>query len=121
MVKVLIVDDDIAYLNAITEGLTAMGHEVVTANSRPEALAILQNVDIDVALLDMIMEGGGAISLTHDIRARNYTVPIIIITGRPQIADSPVFQRGLRETSAKIVKTASLAEIDALIRKTVRS
>lgn len=121
MAKVLIVDDDIGYLNALTEGLTALNHEVTTATSRPEALALLDNIEIDVAMLDMIMEGGGAISLVHEIRARSYGFPIIVATGRPQIADSPVFRHGLREATAKIQKTATLAEIDQLIRSLLKN
>lgn len=120
MVTVLIVDDDVGYVNALTEGLTALGHNVTSASSMPEALALLDNMTVDIAVLDMIMEGGGAISLVHELRGRGYEFPIIVATGRPQIADSPVFRQGLRGADAKIEKTATLAEIDKLVRSLLK-
>ncbi len=120
MAHVIIVDDDLAYLDALAEGLTVLGYEVTTAASAAEALTLLEQLQVDIAIVDMIMEGGGAISLVHDLRARGHIFPIIVATGRPQIADSPVFRKGLREAAARIQKTTSLSEIDTLIRNCLK-
>lgn len=121
MPNVLIVDDDIGYLNALTEGLIALGNGVIAATNSAEALKLIETSRIDVALLDMIMEGGGAISMLHELRRKGYEFPIVVITGRPQIADSPVFQHGLRDASAKIEKSATLSEINELIKSLLKT
>lgn len=120
MAKILIVDDDLGYLNALAEGLTALGHAVSTARSGLEAKEWLETGVPDIAILDMIMEGGGAISLVHDFRTKGLSFPIIVVTGRAQIADSPVFRHGIRDAGAKIQKTATLAEINQLIGRMLK-
>lgn len=116
MVQVLVVDDDLQYLDAISGGLTALGHEVTTAASGIEALTLLQTQEIDIAIFDMIMAGGGAVTLLHEVRNLGLDFPIIVITGRSEIASSPLFQKGMRNATARIEKSATLPEIGELIR-----
>lgn len=120
MAKILLVDDDLVYLDELSDGLSSLKHDVSCAASTEEAQVLLENAEFDVVICDTIMEGGGALSLLHHLAATQPDLPFIVITGRPEIASSPLFRSGMKEASAKIEKSATLFEIDQLIRSTLR-
>jgi len=113
---ILVVDDDLVYLDELTNGLRALGHEAETATSGSEAFSVLKTDTFDLVICDMIMAGGGALSFLHEVRAILPNLPVIVITGQREIANSPLFRDGMREASAKIEKSASLLDIDRVIR-----
>ncbi|MEJ6394168.1 response regulator [Gymnodinialimonas sp. 2305UL16-5] len=119
MARILLVDDDLVYLDELAMGLQGLDHEVTTASSGGEGLALLQSLEFDIAICDVVMSGGGALSFLHEIRSADSEFPVIIITGRSAIATSPVFTEGMHQADAKIQKSASLAEIDRLVRSLV--
>ena len=53
--KVLIVDDDVVWLNAMTGYLTQFGYEVYTAQDGVEALALLEKETYQLIISDIIM------------------------------------------------------------------
>ncbi|MEP4195133.1 MAG: response regulator [Aliishimia sp.] len=116
MAQILLIDDDIIYLDALANGLAEIGHDVVTALSGPDAISVFLQGNFDIAICDVIMSGGGALSFLHEVRAHKTNFPVIVITGRSEIASSPLFLEGMRDASAKIEKTASLTEIDELVQ-----
>ncbi len=116
MAHILVVDDDLIYLDELSEGLRSLGHEVAGAASSNEALNTLKSESFDITICDTIMAGGGALSLLHEVRALGLEMPFVVITGRPEIATSPLFKSGMREADAKIQKSATLYEINKLIR-----
>ena len=121
MAKVLLVDDDLIYLDELSAALRSLDHGVTTATSMDEAKACLAATPPEIIICDTIMAGGGALSLLHDVRASGSEIPFVVITGRPEIATSPLFQKGMKEANAKIEKSASLFEIDQLIRTLLKS
>lgn len=120
MAQVLVVDDDLQYLDAISAGLTKLGHDVTTAASGIEAMTIVRNQEFDIGIFDMIMAGGGAVTLLHEVRQNGFEFPVIVITGRSEIASSPLFQKGMRQAIARIEKSATLPEIGELISSLLR-
>ena len=116
MAHILVVDDDLIYLDELANGLRAYGHKVETASSGHEGLLLMGHSPFDLAICDMIMTGGGALSFLHEVRAKDADFPIVVITGRRELATSPLFKQGMREASAKIQKDASVLEIDNLVR-----
>ncbi len=115
MARVLVVDDDTEYLNVIASGLNALGHEVTAARDAAEAKEILEVRDFDVIFLDVVMRGGGAITLVHDIRKTDRETPIVIISGVSGVVLSPLFTEGFSLAQARLKKSASLYEINNLI------
>ena len=115
MAKVLIADDDIDYLEAFQKGLEALGHVVRGVSHSAEVLPELRTESYDVVFLDVLMPGGGAISLVHDVHSGFPRLPIVILTGSASIFDSPIMTGGLRQASARLPKTAPLADIGKLI------
>src|SRR3954470_12931197 len=66
---VLIADDDADHRELLTLALRRSGHDVVTADDAPSAMALLLAGGIDVALLDVRMPGESGIELCRRLRA----------------------------------------------------
>lgn len=115
MAAILIADDDPEYLKAFCMGLEALGHSAKGVSHSAEVLLELEAALYDVVFLDVLMPGGGAITLVHDVRSDHPDLPIVVLTGNASIFESPIMTGGLRQASARLSKTASLAEIGSLI------
>jgi signal transduction histidine kinase/CheY-like chemotaxis protein len=82
-VRVLVVDDDIRTIFAVTALLEHARAEVVVAESGPEALATLRRVpSFDVVLMDVVMPAMDGCETIRAIRALSTfdTLPIIAVT-----------------------------------------
>ena len=80
--RILIVDDRPENLLALEAILEPLGHELVRANSGPEALRALLKDDFAVILLDVQMPGMNGFETVEVIKARERTryIPIIFLT-----------------------------------------
>lgn len=115
MAVVLVCDDDPNFLSALQVALEEMGHQSVLAGTRAEAINLLRERPVDVAILDMIMPGGGTASLTHEIKRLYPDVAVIVCTGKRAVFDSPIMQSGLNVADAKCEKTIGFDRLEALI------
>jgi two-component system, OmpR family, copper resistance phosphate regulon response regulator CusR len=119
--RILIVEDETAIANFISEGLEEEGFAVDVSNNGKKGLELaLGNLDeYDVILLDWMFPGLSGIEICRAIRVENKTVPIIFLTAKDTI-DDVVF--GL-ETGANdyIRKPFSFEELLARIRVLMRS
>jgi DNA-binding response OmpR family regulator len=85
---ILIVEDDLTFLNALASELRAAGWEVALASSVTEACNLLEDVPISLVLLDWnlsqgISQGGpatGAVVL-RESRRLNPLVPVVVMSG----------------------------------------
>lgn len=78
---ILVVDDQEAILWAMRRLLRREGHDVVTASSGAEALALLARQPIHVALVDYVMPRMSAEELVPRIRACDPRIRVILQTG----------------------------------------
>jgi PAS domain S-box-containing protein len=80
--SILIVDDRPENLLALEAILEPLGHELVRANSGPEALRALLQHDIAVILLDVQMPGMNGFETVEIIKSRERTkhIPVIFLT-----------------------------------------
>jgi two-component system response regulator AtoC len=78
MGKILLVDDEPAVLFTLREVLSVRGHAVVTATSGAEALERLEGVDS--ILTDLQMPGIDGLDLLRQIRDRDPTLPVVLLT-----------------------------------------
>ena len=110
MARLLIADDDIDYCTAFKTGMTALGHEVEAVHSGNDAVneLVRQEGGFDVVFLDVLMANGGGASTLHAIRTRWEDLPVVIITGRSEILDSPIFNNGLRQAQRRMAKSSRL-------------
>src|SRR5688500_17655189 len=88
--KIMIVEDDEAYRNAIRIALSATPeYHVETANDGETALARLAHEHFDLVILDLTLPGMDGYSLCANLRlnATTANIGIIILTGRFGIDD----------------------------------
>jgi two-component system, sensor histidine kinase and response regulator len=81
--RVLIVDDDVALLEALPEALRLRmgGVMVETADSAAAALERIADREYDAIVTDIKMPGMDGLALLGEIRQRRPDVPTLIITG----------------------------------------
>ncbi|MBI3314851.1 MAG: response regulator [Candidatus Omnitrophica bacterium] len=78
--KILVVDDEPNFLELIKIRLEANGYEVVLARDGREALERLEGDPVDAVLLDIMMPKMHGIDVLENIRKKNKTLPVFMIT-----------------------------------------
>ena len=115
--KILIVDDDVRNIFALTSALEGKGAQIEAARNGLEALAKLEQVrDIDLVLMDIMMPEMDGYTATREIRkqARLKDLPIIAVTAKAMKDD----QARCREAGANdyLAKPIELERLFALMR-----
>lgn len=78
--KLLLVDDDKNALDGLVKILTHDGYPVSGVLSGYEALSLLSKKNFDIIVTDMKLPGMGGLSLIHEIRKKEESVAIVVIT-----------------------------------------
>jgi len=111
--RILSVEDDALVAMGTTGLLEDLGHEVIEANTGPQALAILDGgAAIDLLITDQGMPGMTGLELARAARCLRAALPVILVTGYiqlPQEAGSTfaVLQKPFREADlAKAIHEA---------------
>jgi DNA-binding NtrC family response regulator len=84
--KVLIVDDDKAFLAILSERMQNRGMQVSTAESAAAALQMLENESFDAVLLDLMMPEMGGIEALQVMRKKQPEIQVIFVTGHPSVS-----------------------------------
>jgi CheY-like chemotaxis protein len=92
---VLVVDDDEGIRRLLADWLTALGFTALLASSADEALQVVRNVPVDIALCDICMPGHDGIWLMNQLRKKCPETAIIIATGLSQMDPSVTLQPGV--------------------------
>ena len=79
--RVLLVDDEIDFVEMLSLRLEEMGERVTKAYSGQECLKILAENGIDVVILDILMPGMDGITTLKEIKKRFPLVEVIMLTG----------------------------------------
>lgn len=78
---VLLVDDDIDFLEQNKFGLESIGFNVIAAESQKAGAALIENEKYDLALFDLMMENeDSGFILSYKSKKKNPDVPVIIAT-----------------------------------------
>jgi diguanylate cyclase (GGDEF)-like protein len=78
---ILIVDDDQAVQDALSQVVRSLGFRCLTAADGLQATVILENEPCDIVLCDLIMPGMGGMELLDHILANHFNTDVIIATG----------------------------------------
>jgi two-component system, OmpR family, KDP operon response regulator KdpE len=81
MGNILIVEDDPNIRKLVRVNLVKRGYTVSEAKDSHQALALFQEVQVDLVLLDLVLPGLSGVDICHWIRARS-NVPIIVLSAR---------------------------------------
>jgi len=79
--RLLLVDDEVGYLEVLSKRLTRRGFEVTTASSGEEAIRAARRWDFDVAVVDLKMEDMDGIEVLKVLKRMVPAMHVIILTG----------------------------------------
>lgn len=81
MDKILIVDDDIDFVEAVRIVLESNNYKVISAYSREDGMQSIQTSDPDLIILDVMMDSpDDGFTLAHDIRKKGFKKPILMLS-----------------------------------------
>jgi two-component system, OmpR family, response regulator ResD len=81
MTTVLIADDDPVVRDVVRRYLEREGHDVAVAQDGSQALQLLGERQVDVAVLDLMMPGPDGLTLCRSVRSsEGYRLPVILLT-----------------------------------------
>ena len=83
MGNILIVEDDPSVRKLVRVNLAKRGYTVSEAEDSHQAIALFQEVPVDLVLLDLVLPGLSGVDICTWIRARS-DVPIIILSARSE-------------------------------------
>lgn len=86
--RILVVDDEPFVCDAVKMMLAFDGHDVVTANSGKEALAVFEKGGFDLVITDFAMPGMKGDELAAAIKARSPNQPVVMITAYAEMLQS---------------------------------
>ena len=115
--RVLLVEDEPSFVEALQVGLAAEGFEVTVAVDGAQALDLFDEVGPDLVLLDLMLPKVSGLDVCRQIRAKSST-PIIMVTAKSEEIDTVV---GL-EVGADdyVTKPYRLRELVARMRAVLR-
>jgi DNA-binding response OmpR family regulator len=115
--KLLLVEDEIGLLEAMSEFLQGEGFQIVTARTGTEALAVAKSDNPDLVVLDWMLPELSGIEVCRELR-RAGTYGIIMVTAKSEETDKII---GLEIGADDFVtKPFSLRELSSRIRSVLR-
>src|SRR5688500_20058846 len=120
MTRVLVVEDEESYSDALGYMLRKEGFDVAIAATGPDALTEFDRAGADLVLLDLMLPGLPGTEVCREIRTRS-TVPIIMLTAKDSEIDIVVgLELGADDYITKPYSTRELlARIRAVLRRRI--
>ena len=75
------VDDEVDFVELISEKIRIWGYEAIGVTSGKEAIEILKNKKADIVILDYLMPDMDGLDTLKEMRKIDKDVPVIIFTG----------------------------------------
>jgi DNA-binding NtrC family response regulator len=117
MDKILIVDDEPTVRDALSDILTFLGYQVVTAGTGGDALRTFLDDSISLVLTDMDMPEMDGLTLAVHIKDKSPNTPVVIMTGFHREAVTEKLEG--RFVDSIILKPFRLEEIENTLRTTL--
>jgi two-component system response regulator TctD len=116
--KLLLVEDDFDFSNALSHYLAAKGWDVLCCCDGKEALALGRKHSFDAILLDLGLPGLDGLEVLQRLRSDNTATPILVITARGQVTEKVLgLQTGADDY---LPKPFDLSELEARLRALTR-
>jgi DNA-binding response OmpR family regulator len=107
--RILVVEDDLDFSEALLDHLVRLGHEVKVASNAPQALALVDTFAPDVVFIDIalpIFDGNAVAAGVRDQSTSH--PPLVALTSVIDTADGQLFD-------ARIAKPATLADVSRVL------
>lgn len=79
--KLLLVDDEEDFISALAERLRIRNYDASLATSGEAAMLLIQRDRPDIVILDLKMPGMGGMQTLKQIKAKDPTIDVIMVTG----------------------------------------
>ena len=83
--KILVVDDETAILEALSILFRGEGYDVAVADSGPKAIAALEDEKPDIVLTDIRMPGAGGLDVLSQAQEVDPELPVILMTAQASL------------------------------------
>ena len=94
---ILLIDDDAAVMKALSSGLRRIGYEVLTAETKAQAIAAVKGpAEVDLLMIDAVMPEISGPELAEILLFLRPRMKVIFITGLDGLAIRLAFDRPLR-------------------------
>jgi DNA-binding NtrC family response regulator len=80
-IKLLIVDDEVKFLNSLARRLELRGFEVTKAENGQDALDYANQIQFDLAMVDLKMPGVGGKQVLEILKKTHAFIEVIMMTG----------------------------------------
>ncbi len=119
MTTILVVEDEEAFVDAVTIGLEKEGFDVLVARDGAEALEVFRANQPDLILLDLMLPRVSGVDVCREIRTQS-KVPIIMVTAKSSEVDVVVgLEVGADDYITKPYRMRELvARLRAVLRRT---
>jgi len=111
-IRLLLIDDEVGYVNVLSNRLSKRNFQVGKATSGSEAFQILRRSDFDVAVLDLKMEDMDGIEILKILKKMAPELVVIMLTGH---GSAEAAREGIKEGAYDYLTKP--CELDELIRK----
>ena len=81
MARILLVDDEAGLLSVMARYVETLGHDVRTASSGREAMALLEEGGVDVVVTDINMPDVDGLEILNSVRRSVGSIPVLAISG----------------------------------------
>ncbi len=117
--RLLVVEDEARIASFIRRGLEEERHAVDVAPDGDDAVYLATTNDYDVILLDVLLPRKNGLAVCRELRARNVSTPILMLTAKDSVEDRVAGLRiGADDYLTKpFAFDELLARIDALVRR----
>jgi DNA-binding response OmpR family regulator len=88
MTRILIVEDEPRISSFLRRGFEANGFAAKVAERGEEALALLRSGEFDLLILDLGLPGMDGLTVLRELRTRDRTTPVLILTARDSVEDT---------------------------------
>ena len=85
-IRLLLIDDEVGYVNVLSNRLSKRNFQVGKASSGSEAFQVLRQQDFDVAVLDLKMEDMDGIEVLKILKIMDPQLAVIMLTGHGSAA-----------------------------------
>lgn len=88
--RILLVEDESGLVMTLSDRLKSEGYDVATAQDGEAGLMRATSEPFDLIILDVMLPRRSGLDVCRDLRHRNVTTPIIMLTARGEIIDKVV-------------------------------
>jgi two-component system, NtrC family, response regulator HydG len=112
---IMLVDDDISYLEFLQEALSHLEPEcnIVTSTSGNHAVSVLETLKFDLIICDLKMPDGDGYAVLDYVQNKMDTPYFVLMTGYVDLIESEVMAKGAKMVLFKPVKIDVLTELIA--------